>query len=150
MQQIIIIILKEGQRMAEIERVKGAINITSDITEYDFSKILRKMCMETENMVYVGERVNKQRSKLSFAEHEGNFYYVNGFSMSSGRLKVQLKKFEENFEETEPISNYKYCLEHHDSGADPDICIYYKEGELKQAKEAQKLMGEDLVRLYEI
>lgn len=137
--------------MAEIKKVEETINITTDITECDFNKILKKICLETGGIwAYVGERINKQRSKMCFTEHEGEFYYVSGYSGTLGKFSVQLKKFEENFEETEPISNYKYCLEHHEPNADSDICFYYKEDELEQAKKAQEFLGKDIIQLYEI
>ncbi len=139
--------------MAMIERSYGTVKITTDSTLHNVSNIMKGICSESKGvMVYIGDRVVRQRTRLVFVKIDRKIYYVQSSCGVLGSCTIELEEFKGDFEATEPISDFKYFLEYYNPGLNSRNCtyFYYKENEKEIAEKAQEVMGKDLTFLYEI
>lgn len=137
--------------MIKIETVfRGfEINVTVNAKDIDYSRFVKDVCSQMDDMEYIGRRVNKKRHDFTLVRYQEQLFYQTCLAGCGSSISLQFMEFSEQLEDTEPLENYYYFIDYCNPKVDNGTVFfwYFKENELEEAKKLQKELGETLAFL---
>ena len=137
----------------ELKEVYRGLNLTGILEKgISLQNVSQCLCSKANDIEYIGKRITKERSCIVLIKYNNKLYLEKTWSGSDNRYTVEFREFSGQFEDTEPIEDYRYYIDYCDLEINDKEVFYYsfKANELEKAKKMQKMLGEKLAFIKEI